>query len=276
MNVTFISRLAGEATNNEPGSPDAKTMSTIAEASFDVEDFWRVADVLHNRLESINWEHWRELYKSLVLLEFLLTHGPVEFAEEFQRDFDIIQDLGAFKHIDGKGFNWGANMEKRAENILELLRGGEPLKEARLKALKITREIQGFGNFTPSPNSSSSSSSSTSSEASRASSFGSYSSTSSIYELAANDSNYSQGGLEEFEDKHKWNCHPIQESGRLLDPDEDDENNAQGIIGKICSKLVGISPSKDCGGIGDKVILRSFSDVGRPKKIYDRQFSLRC
>lgn len=36
-------------------------------------------------------------------------------------------------------------MQKRAENILNLLRGGIILKEARLKAVKITNEIQGFG-----------------------------------------------------------------------------------------------------------------------------------
>lgn len=57
----------------------------------------------HCRLSSNDWKRWRQSYKSLVLLGFLLTHGPEEFAEEFQCDTDVIQELGKFKHIDDKG-----------------------------------------------------------------------------------------------------------------------------------------------------------------------------
>lgn len=46
---TCFSRLAEEATNKDPCSPDAKTMTIIAEASFEVDDYWRIVDVLHNR-----------------------------------------------------------------------------------------------------------------------------------------------------------------------------------------------------------------------------------
>lgn len=55
------------------------------------------------RLDSIDWKHWRQSYKTLVLLEFLLTHGPVDFAEEFLCDSDVIEELGTFRHVDEKG-----------------------------------------------------------------------------------------------------------------------------------------------------------------------------
>lgn len=42
-------------------------------------------------------------------------------------------------------FNWGVNMQRKSEEILKLLGGKEVLKEARLRAFKVTREIQGFG-----------------------------------------------------------------------------------------------------------------------------------
>ncbi|KAF6148645.1 hypothetical protein GIB67_042604 [Kingdonia uniflora] len=41
--------LNEEATSNEPNPPDAKTMKRLAEASFDIDDYWRVVDVLHRR-----------------------------------------------------------------------------------------------------------------------------------------------------------------------------------------------------------------------------------
>lgn len=40
-------------TNDDPSSPDAKTMTKIAEASFDTVDYWRIVDVLHRKYELV-------------------------------------------------------------------------------------------------------------------------------------------------------------------------------------------------------------------------------
>lgn len=181
-------------------------------------------------------------------------------------------------------------MQKRSQRILELLKGGDILQEARLKALKITTEIQGYGNSilsSPPPSTSPSSSS-----------FGSYSTASSTLndtsdiisrQLSLSKDgieNYSQGGIqevktktllqnnEELEGSHLWDCPPIQETGSLLDPEDDEGRQDYGSINGVYSKLVAnISPSKECHG--EKVAFRSFSDIGRLiKRKYDRQFSM--
>ncbi|KAK0607765.1 hypothetical protein LWI29_020198 [Acer saccharum] len=305
--VTQTELLAEEATNSDPWGPDAKTMTQIAEASFDIDDYWRIVDVLHRRLYCVDWKQWRMSYKALVLLEFLITHGPEDFADEFQCDTDVIQELGTFKHIDGKGFNWGANMQKRSDYILALLRGGSTLREARLRAIKITKEIQGFGNLLASPSSSSPSSSS--SETSRSvSSFSSYTTMNSTWNDHMNEfmnkseqqtsptstamSNYSEGGIGEENDSvyykaimendvegsHHWDCPPIEEAGSLIDSEDNDEDQddqyaqANGLMSAIFSKF-GLSPTKKING--DKVPFRSFSNVERGvKKRYGRQSSL--
>ncbi|WRX20910.1 ENTH domain - like 2 [Theobroma cacao] len=291
--VTAAELLAEEATNTDPWGPDARTMTKISEASFYIDDYWRIVFVLHKRLDSIDWKHWRQSYKSLILLEFLLTHGPAEFAEEFQRDSDVIEELGRFRYVDEKGFNWGLNMQKRSDKVLELLGGGDTLREARLKALKITKEIQGFGSTTTSPSSASSSSYS-----SRASSFGSYSSTwNDISELDKFETqilptkepvqHYSEGGIQEektpefpsenenFSRLHLWDCPPIQEKGSLLESEGEEDEKSDGFISGICSKLVGNSPSKRA--TGQKVaLIRSISDAGKvTKNRFGRQYSLR-
>ncbi|KAK9289087.1 hypothetical protein L1049_017558 [Liquidambar formosana] len=275
--VTQAELLTEEATNNDPWGPDARTMTRIAEASYDMDDYWRIVDVLHRRLYRIDWRQWRLSYKALVLLEFLLTHGPEEFADDFQCNIYVIQELGTFKHVDEKGFNWGANMQKKSERILRLLGGGETLKEARLKAIKVTKEIKGFGSPMSSPSSSSS-------KISRTSSFGSYSTTSSpsnaVDELnkssptKASIENYSRREIQDqkvsnsietdFEGLRLWDCTSIQESGSLLDPEDKENEREDGFAGG--------SPSK-CHG--EKSTFRSFSDVGRVmKKKFERQFSI--
>ncbi|KAG8481023.1 hypothetical protein CXB51_025790 [Gossypium anomalum] len=96
-------QLAEEATNNDPWGPDARTMTKISEASFNMNDYWRIVYVLHKRLDHIDWRHWRQSYKTLTLLEFLLTHGPTTVAEEFLCDSEVIEELGTFTHVDENG-----------------------------------------------------------------------------------------------------------------------------------------------------------------------------
>ncbi|XP_043693235.1 epsin-3-like [Telopea speciosissima] len=289
--VTPAELLAEEATESDTCGPDAKTMTRIAEASFDIDDYWRIVDVIHRRLCIVDWKQWRQSYKSLVLLDFLLTHGAEDFVEEFQCDKEVIEELGTFEHIDEKGFNWGSNMQKKSERLLKLLQGGEVLKLARYKALKVTKEIKGFGNSMAS-----SSSSSPTSVYSRTSSFGSYSngtlnesdeqSKSEQHPPPSrnlNEKNSVNEGLpseklctyytnsENNEGLHLWDS-PIQESGSLVDSEEEKEGT-NNFFGGICSKLGASSPSKY---EGNGVFLRSFSDVGKAmKKKLDRQFSLR-
>ncbi|XP_059650670.1 uncharacterized protein LOC132296486 [Cornus florida] len=281
--VTQAELMAEEATNDDPCSPDAKTMTRIAEASFDIDNYWRIVDVLHRRLYKIDWKQWRQSYKSLGLLDFLLTHGPQDFSEEFQCDTDVIEELGTFKFIDEKGFDWGANMQKRSERILELLQGGEALKQARLKALKITKEIQGFGNPMFSPPFSPSSSTS------QASTLGSFSTSSSPWSVESSPPTKEAGGnfsggirsleklpktsaytKENDEGLHLWDFPPIEETDNLLHDPEVEKR--RGLINGICSKIVGSNPSK-CDG--KKVALRSFCEVGKLVRLFVPAYHVR-
>ncbi|XP_047337182.1 epsin-3-like [Impatiens glandulifera] len=252
--VTRAELLAEEATNDDPSSPNASTMTRIADASFHFDDYWRIADMIHKRLYNIDWKHWRQSYKTLVLLDFLLTHGPEQFADEFRSDYDVIHDLGAFQYKDEKGFDWGMNMRNKSDRILELLQGGDALKQARLKALKITREIHGFGNDSPctfSPFS----------DASRASSFSSSATSSPAWSEMGE-------GLKERKQSHLWDCPPyVEEAGSSL-IDHGDEGSGlgsgsrpgsagsggsgsgsgsggkpYGLLNGICSKLASMSPT---------------------------------
>lgn len=175
-------------------------------------------------------------------------------------------------------------MQKKSYRIVELLHGEDALRQARLKALKVTREIQGFGNLIISPSSSSSSSSpsSSSSRSSQPSSFSSYSTTWSETD-EANRSElsplteetiecYTQVETEEEKPDAYSNTEKNIEGTRdnsasLIEfEDEDYGEKFWGVLSGIKSKF---------GGVGaERVPLRSFSDVGNvmQKKI-DRQLS---
>uniref|UniRef100_A0A803KSZ5 ENTH domain-containing protein n=2 Tax=Chenopodium quinoa TaxID=63459 RepID=A0A803KSZ5_CHEQI len=143
--VSEAELLVEAVTDDNPWCPETKTMAQIAEATYDFDGYWKIVDLLHKRLCDVNWKKWRQSYNSLILLEFLITHGPEDFAIEFRSDVDVIKELGTFRYIDKKGVNWGHYMRNKTERILKCLQGGSSLQEVRSKAIKLTNEIQGFG-----------------------------------------------------------------------------------------------------------------------------------
>ncbi|RZC93812.1 hypothetical protein C5167_029448 [Papaver somniferum] len=146
--VTPAELLTEEVTNGNPWGPDTKTMGLISRAAFEVDDYWRIVEILHKKLIRFDRKNWRISYKTLVLLEHLLTHGPESIAEEFKCDIKVIQDMRNFQYIDERGFNWGLTMKNKSERMLKLLEKGPLLKEERNRARKVTRGIKGFGSFT--------------------------------------------------------------------------------------------------------------------------------
>lgn len=145
--VTPAELLTEDATNGNTWAPDTRTMGSISRAAFEVDDYWRIVAILHNRFSKFERKNWRVSYNSLVVLEHLLTHGPESVSNEFQSDKDVIGEMGSFQLIDEKGFNWGLAVRKKSDRILKLLEKGSLLKEERDRARKLTRGIQGFGSF---------------------------------------------------------------------------------------------------------------------------------
>ncbi|KAL3530746.1 hypothetical protein ACH5RR_010068 [Cinchona calisaya] len=145
--VTPAQLLVEEATNGNPGAPETRILKMISRAAFEIDDYWRIVEILHKRLASFDTKNWRVPYKALIVLEHLLTHGPERVSEEFQDDKDVIRETESFQHIDEKGFNWGMNVRKKSERILKLLDNRPFLKEERNRVRMVTRGIEGFGSF---------------------------------------------------------------------------------------------------------------------------------
>jgi len=145
--VTPTQLMTEEATNGDASPPNVKTMGLIARQAFEIDEYVRIADVLHRRFAGFDRRQWREAYKALLLLEHLLTHGPRSVAAEFQKDREAIDRMATFQYIDEKGFNWGLTVKSKSERVLKLLERGPFLEEERERARKIAREIKGFGSF---------------------------------------------------------------------------------------------------------------------------------
>ncbi|TMW87617.1 hypothetical protein EJD97_019714 [Solanum chilense] len=149
--VTHTQLLAEEATTGDLIAPNMQTMRLISRAAFEVDDYWRIVDILHNRLSKFDRRNWRSSYKALMLLEYLLTHGPESIAEEFQSDEDVIRHMESFQYVDEKGFNWGSSVRNMSKRVIKLFEDRSFLKKERDRARKVTVGIEGFGSFCKRP-----------------------------------------------------------------------------------------------------------------------------
>ncbi|XP_038891661.1 uncharacterized protein LOC120081054 [Benincasa hispida] len=125
-------------------------MREITRATFEVDDFFRIVDILHKRLEKFEAKDWRGSYNAVILLEHVLTHGPLSFAKEFGDDNNkqVLREMNGFHFVDDKGFNWGQSVRKLSGRVLKLIEDEEFLRQERLKARNLTSGIHGFGNLT--------------------------------------------------------------------------------------------------------------------------------
>ncbi|KAI3758011.1 hypothetical protein L6452_05557 [Arctium lappa] len=147
--VTPAQLLIEEATDEDSWPPDTRAMGLISRSAFEVDDYWRIVEILHKRLWKFDEENWRGSYKALVILEHLLTHGPQRVSEEFQCDKEVIKEMSIFHHVDEKRFNWGLRVREKSDRILKLLDEDQSfLKQERSRARKLTSGIKGFGSFT--------------------------------------------------------------------------------------------------------------------------------
>ncbi|KAL3523809.1 hypothetical protein ACH5RR_016643 [Cinchona calisaya] len=151
FDVTPAQLLTEEATNGDPKIPDTRTMRPISRAAFEVDDYWRIVDILHKRLMKYDRQNWRAAYQAIILLEHLLTHGPSRVVEEFQDDRDIIRDMANFYYVDEKGFNWGLSVQNKAGKVLKMIEDESFLKEERVRERKLAIGIKGFGSFCQRP-----------------------------------------------------------------------------------------------------------------------------
>ncbi|KAH7282010.1 hypothetical protein KP509_35G008100 [Ceratopteris richardii] len=142
--VSQIQLLTEEATNEDPWGPETKMMALVADAAFELEEFERIVQVIHDRLG--NWKQsWRQLYKTLVLLDYLLTHGPISLAQEFNSDVCLFEDLSKFSLIDEQGVERSSMVRMKADRVLKLLTSPDFRTEERRRVRKISAVIHRLG-----------------------------------------------------------------------------------------------------------------------------------
>ncbi|KAI8359428.1 hypothetical protein B0O80DRAFT_477460 [Mortierella sp. GBAus27b] len=123
-----------EATSNEAWGASGTLKQELAQATNNFQYFNEIMPALFKRFTDREPREWRVLYKSLVLLEYLVTHGSERVVDEARGHISTVKVLRNFQYTDENGKDEGLNVRNRAKEFAEMLSSVDRIKEERKKA----------------------------------------------------------------------------------------------------------------------------------------------
>ncbi|XP_058875070.1 epsin-2-like [Acipenser ruthenus] len=129
-----------EATSNDPWGPSSSLMSEIADLTYSVSGLAEITAALWERL-SHGGRSWRHVFKSLLLLDYLLRAGSERVAQQAREHGACIRDLQRFHYIDPDGKDQGLSVRVKARQVEQLLSDEAALQRGREAALRTRQRL---------------------------------------------------------------------------------------------------------------------------------------
>jgi epsin len=90
--------------------------------------------MIYRRFTEKTAEEWRQIYKALQLLEYLVKNGSERVIDDARSHLSTLKMLRNFHYIDEKMKDQGVNVRNRAKELVDLLQDSERIRNERRKA----------------------------------------------------------------------------------------------------------------------------------------------
>lgn len=109
-------------------------MTEIANATFNYSSLNEIMPMIYKRFTEKAAEEWRQIYKALQLLEFLIKNGSERVIDDARSHLSLLKMLRQFHYIDQNGKDQGINVRNRAKELAEMLSDVDRIRGERKKA----------------------------------------------------------------------------------------------------------------------------------------------
>ncbi|WAQ95252.1 EPN1-like protein [Mya arenaria] len=133
-NYTDAQVKVREATSNDPWGPSSTLMTEIADLTYNVVAYTEIMQMIWKRLND-HGKNWRHVYKSLVVLDYIIKTGSEKVAQQCKENIYAIQTLKDFQYQEDNK-DQGMNVREKAKQLMSLLKDDERLRNERAKSLK--------------------------------------------------------------------------------------------------------------------------------------------
>ncbi|KAH8423139.1 Epsin-3, clathrin recruitment and traffic between the Golgi and endosome [Aspergillus melleus] len=144
MNYTEMESKVREATNNEPWGASTTLMQEIANGTHSYQLLNEIMPLIYKRFTDKTAEEWRQIYKSLQLLEFLVKNGSERVVDDARSHMSLLRMLRQFHYIDPNGKDQGINVRNRSSELVKLLGDVDLIRSERKKARANRNKFGGF------------------------------------------------------------------------------------------------------------------------------------
>ncbi|KAL8716603.1 MAG: hypothetical protein Q9225_006081 [Loekoesia sp. 1 TL-2023] len=93
-----------------------------------------IMPMIYKRFTEKSAEEWRQIYKGLQLLEFLIKNGSERVIDDARSHMSLLKMLRQFHFIDQNGKDQGVNVRNRSKELTELLSDVDRIRAERKKA----------------------------------------------------------------------------------------------------------------------------------------------
>ncbi|KAH9983699.1 hypothetical protein BJV74DRAFT_849499 [Russula compacta] len=146
FNVSEMEAKVREATNEDSWGASSTLMQEIAQGTFNFQHFNEIMPCIYSQFMEKEARQWRQIYKALQLLEYLVKHGSERVVDDARSHVSTIKMLRSFHYIDEKGKDQGINVRNRSKELVELLADVEKIRQERKKAKANRAKYVGTGN----------------------------------------------------------------------------------------------------------------------------------
>ncbi|RUS75093.1 hypothetical protein EGW08_017147, partial [Elysia chlorotica] len=152
MNYSEVETKVREATNEDAWGPHGTLMKEIAQYTFTYEHFPEVMGMLWKRMLHENKKNWRRVYKSLILLTYLIKNGSERVVTSTREHIYDLRGLENYSFTDEQGKDQGLNVRHKVKELLDFIQDDDRLRDERKKAKKtkdkyvgVSSEAMSFG-----------------------------------------------------------------------------------------------------------------------------------
>lgn len=136
MNYSEVEAKVREATNDDAWGPHGSLMGDIAQYTFTYEHFPEVMGMLWKRMLHDNKKNWRRVYKSLLLLSYLVRNGSERVVTSSREHLYDLRTLETYTYTDEAGKDQGLNVRQKCKELIDFIQDDDKLRDERKKAKK--------------------------------------------------------------------------------------------------------------------------------------------
>lgn len=93
-----------------------------------------IMPMIYKRFTEKSAEEWRQIYKALQLMEFLVKNGSERVIDDARSHLSLLKMLKQFHYIDQNGKDQGINVRNRSKELTDLLSDVDRIRQERKKA----------------------------------------------------------------------------------------------------------------------------------------------